>query len=54
MTEILNSWMKIILGLIVLVAVVVGVSLLFKNSIIDFFKNLAGTAPTKIFFPLIK
>jgi hypothetical protein len=51
MSDVLSSWMKILLGVIVLVVIVAGVSLLFKNNIIDFFKNLGGS--TGIFLPLI-
>lgn len=53
MSEVMSSWMKIILGLIVLAAIVTGVSLIFKNNIISFFKNLGGSA-AGIFLPLIK
>jgi len=35
-----NTLIKIILGLIVVAAVVFGVYLIFKNQIIDFFKNI--------------
>ena len=35
-----STLIKIILGLMVVVAVVFGVYLIFKNQIIDFFKNL--------------
>ncbi|MGA2130426.1 MAG: hypothetical protein ABSG05_02310 [Candidatus Pacearchaeota archaeon] len=35
---------KIILGILVFVAVVVGVYLIFKNNILDFFNNLGGNA----------
>lgn len=35
---------KIILGVLVFVAVVLGVYLAFKNNIIDFFKNLGGNS----------
>jgi len=36
----ISTLIKIILGLIVVVAVVFGVYLIFKTQIIDFFKNL--------------
>ncbi len=35
---------KIILGVLVFVAVIVGVYLIFKNNILDFFNNLGGNA----------
>ena len=34
---------KIILGILVFVAVVVGVYLIFKNNILDFFNNIGGS-----------
>ena len=36
----IDTLIKIIIGLIVVAAVVFGVYLIFKNQIIDFFKNL--------------
>jgi len=36
----ISTLIKIILGLIVVVAVVLGLYFIFKNQIIDFFKNL--------------
>jgi hypothetical protein len=55
MTEVMSSLMKIILGLVVLIAVVAGVSLLFKNNIISFFKGLAGSETTAgAFLTLLK
>lgn len=47
---------KIILGLLVIIAVVGGIYLIFKNSLLDFFKNLSGenlTNTTKIFLALL-
>ena len=35
---------KIILGTLVFVAVVLGVYLIFKNNILDFFNNVGGNA----------
>ncbi len=44
MTELTTSQLiKIILGIFVVVAVVIGVFLFFKGNVIDFFKNLPGT-----------
>ncbi len=45
---------KIILGILVVVAVAAGIYLFFKNQIIDFFKNLSPEKPTEIFMMLIK
>lgn len=46
MTELtINQLIKIIIGVIVFVAVVVGVYFFFKGSLIDFFNNFV---PTKI------
>ncbi len=44
---------KIILGIFVFVAVVVGVGFIFKDKIITFFQNLPGSAPT-VFLNLLK
>ncbi len=38
----ISNTIKIILGILVIVAVIAGVYLIFRNSIIDFFKNLPG------------
>lgn len=37
---------KIIIGIFVFVAVVVGVYLIFKNNILDFFNNLGNASQT--------
>jgi len=43
MTELtINQLIKIVLGVLVVVAVVIGVFLFFRGSVIDFFKNLPG------------
>lgn len=36
----INTLIKIILGIVVVVVVVFGVYLIFKNQILDFFKNI--------------
>lgn len=36
----INTLIKIILGIVVVIAVVTGLYLGFKNSILDFFKNI--------------
>ncbi len=38
----IEQLIKIILGIVVIIAVVVGVSLFFKERVIDFFKNETG------------
>ena len=45
---------ELILGALVVVAIIVGVSLFFKNQIIDFFKGLSVGNPSGIFLTLIK
>jgi hypothetical protein len=48
---------KIILGILVIIAVVGGVYLIFKEKIMDFFGNLPGaniTNTTKIFLGLLR
>lgn len=42
MSEVMSSLVKILLGIVVLVVVVGGLYLIFKNNVIDFFKNLAA------------
>lgn len=44
---------ELILGALVVAAIIAGVSLFFKNQIIDFFKGLSVGNP-KIFLTLIK
>ncbi len=38
----INQLIKIIIGIFVVVVVVLGLYFIFKNSILDFFKNLPG------------
>jgi hypothetical protein len=45
---------KLIIGILVVAAIIVGVSVFFKNQIIDFFKGLSVGNPPKIFLVLIK
>jgi hypothetical protein len=45
---------KIILGIVVVVAVAAGVYLFFRNQIIDFFKNLSAGNPNEVFMVLAK
>ncbi|VVB82101.1 Uncharacterised protein [uncultured archaeon] len=50
----IEQLVKIILGILVVVAVVIGAYLFFKNQIIDFFKGLSVGTPTKFLLTLIK
>ncbi len=45
---------KIILGILVVAAVVVGLYLFFKDKILDFFKGLSVGDTPKFFLPFIK
>lgn len=45
---------KLILGIFVVVAVVLGIYLIFKNRIMDFFNSLSPGNATKFFMSLIK
>ena len=38
----IEQLIKIILGILVVVAVIIGVGIFFKNQIMDFFKNMPG------------
>jgi hypothetical protein len=49
----INNLIKIILGVLVFVVVVVGVSLFFKNYVVDFFKSFSFNETNKIFISLI-
>ncbi len=49
-----NQLIKIILGILVFVAVVLGIYIFFRDKIIDFFNNLIPDEPNKLFFSLIK
>ena len=48
----IEQLIKIILGILVVVAVILGIYLFLKNNVIDFFKSLNETS--KIIFSLIK
>lgn len=50
----INQLIKIILGVVVVVAVVGGLYLFFKNYVIDFFKNLVGGEISESFLILLK
>jgi|WetSurMetagenome_2_1015567.scaffolds.fasta_scaffold131024_3 hypothetical protein len=45
---------KLILGIAVVVAVIIGVYFLFKNQIMEFFNNLSPPEANKVFLGLIK
>lgn len=46
---------KIILGVLVFVAVVLGFYLAFKNNILDFFKNIGGSGqPVQAFLSFLR
>ena len=49
----IEQLIKIIIGVLVFVAVVIGVFLFFKNQVISFFKGFGGN-PSGIFWSLIK
>ncbi|MEA3414537.1 MAG: hypothetical protein U9Q99_03380 [Nanoarchaeota archaeon] len=54
MSELQTSQLiKIILGVLVIVAVVVGLSILFKDKVFGFFKGLPTGEPIEIFRSLI-
>lgn len=50
----INQLIKIIIGIIVVVVVVAGIYLFFKNYIINFFKNMPGGNSTGFFWSLLK
>ncbi len=49
----IQNLIKIILGVLVFVVVVFGIYLFFKDTVIDFFKNM-GNGSSSIIFSLIK
>jgi len=50
----INQLIKIIIGIFVVVVVVGGVYLFFKNYVLDFFKNVLGGETSEIFLGLLK
>lgn len=50
----IEQLIKIILGIIVLVAVILGVYMFFRNYVIDFFKNVGGKEAPALIFSLLK
>ncbi|MFA5071413.1 MAG: hypothetical protein WC511_03550 [Candidatus Pacearchaeota archaeon] len=45
---------KLILGILVVAAVAVGISVYFGSQVIGFFKGLSGSAPEAIYLGLLK
>lgn len=50
----IEQLIKIIMGVVVVVAVVIGIYFLFKNKFLDFFKGLSAGDVNTIFLTLIK
>lgn len=50
----ISNLIKIILGVLVVVIVIFGIYTVFKEHIIDFFKNFGGNNSAGIIFGLIK
>ena len=50
----IEQLIKIILGVLVFVAVVLGIYFFFRNNILDFFKNLGGDKTAEAFLSMIK
>ena len=46
----INQLIKIIIGVLVVVVVITGAYLVFKNKIFDFFQNVGPEVPAKFFF----
>ena len=49
----IGQLIKIILGVLVFVVVVVGISIFFKGHVIDFFKNVGGQETAGVVLSLI-
>jgi len=49
----INQLIKIILGVIVFVAIVIGLYSFFKDSVFDFFNNLVGNGTGKIILGIL-
>ena len=49
---VVGQLIKIILGILVFVAVIIGVYLAFRNNFLDFFKNLGGNETAKVLLVL--
>ncbi|MBU1129190.1 MAG: hypothetical protein KJ949_01000 [Nanoarchaeota archaeon] len=49
----IGQLIKIILGVLVFVAVVVGLYSFFKDSVFDFFNNMVGNETSKLFLGIL-
>jgi len=50
----IGQLIKIIIGVVVVVVVVFGIYIFFKDYVIDFFKNMAGGSSAESFLYLLK
>ena len=50
----IENLIKIIIGILVFVAVVVGLYFFFKNYVIDFFSNIGPNKPANILLGILK
>ena len=50
----IEQLVKIIIGVLVVVAVVIGIYMMFKNQVIDFFKNIGGNSTGGIILSLLR
>ncbi len=50
----ITNLIKIIIGVLVFVIVIAGLSFFFKDYVIDFFKNIGGNQTAEIILSLIK
>ncbi len=50
----IGQLIKIILGILVVIAVVIGLFFFFKNYILDYFKNMPGGNSSKLIICLLK
>jgi len=50
----ISQLIKIIIGVLVFVAVVIGIYFFFRNQVIDFFKGFAGNSSGGVFWSLLK
>jgi len=49
----INQLIKLIIGIVVVVAVVIGVYFVFKNNVLEFIKGIASGKPAEIMLSLI-
>lgn len=49
-----DQLIKIILGIFVVIVVIIGIYMLFKNYVIDFFKNIGGNSTGGVILSLLK